>query len=600
MIINQKFEISKELRFSGNLSAIILTAVFLVCMPESDAIPAFPGAEGFGSNTPGGRGGRIIHVTNLNPLGAGSFRSALEAAGPRIIVFDTSGVIDWHDEIVRVNNGNVTIAGQTSPGGITIINGSLWLTGKGSYNNDANSDDTSLFVSDVIMRHIRVRKAPYDNDPVTMYGVKNTIIDHVTVSWGCDESMSITHGQNVTMQWCYIEESCYGCQPEAKHNYGTLVSYNKEGTNFSLHHNFWAHHTKRCPVVNQGNVDARNNVMYDAGQRTSTFNGTNFKIYGNLINNYYKIGPNQESYRADFSRRGGLSTYSPTDVGPQAEVYLSGNVLEDFETVSEIFMTRYQGTSGGICVVDDSSEMEKRCIDSGTCRVGGPMVNIDSAPISTYSADSAYTLVLEKGGAFPRDAVTLRTVDEMKNGTGNWVNCAQGAPGDNLSLKLYVKPVDTDNDGMPDAWEDSLGLAKSDSSDCGEDRDGDGYTNIEEYINWLADELIGGRPPFIPANIKSTGTKKNIYVSNLRISPNPLSGNGNVKMYLAASESSEISGSIDVFDLKGRRVAGRKAQSRIIWNAKDDTGRHLATGLYFVKWRLGNKIIAQKKLAVVR
>ncbi|MFH1759859.1 MAG: T9SS type A sorting domain-containing protein [bacterium] len=559
---------------------LIFTLLFCI-VNNSMAIPAFTGAEGFGANTPGGRGGRIIHVTNLNPLGPGSFKAAMEASGPRIVVFDVSGIIDLNYQTVRATSGDLTVAGQTSPGGITLIKVQIYI-GKGDV-------APSSYASDVIIRHIRLRGAPYEGDCMSIYGAKRVVLDHVSAAWGCDETISITHAEDVTMQWCFIEESCNLCHGESGHNDGTLISYNKEGTKFSLHHNLWTHHSTRVPWINQGSVDMRNCVMYDSDNRGVRFYGTDYKIIGNYINNYYIMGPTFEKYREDFLKRGGWSQYSSLLLA-NSEVYISGNILKGITSLNQTEMSKYQCTySGGICVMDDESQLNANCVEKGMCRTGGPMLNTDTAHVTTYSADSSYNLVLEKGGAFPRDTISLRMVVQVQNETGGFVDCEGSKSGvnfpqDDLSLPLFEKPQDTDNDGMPDAWEDSLGLAKNDSSDCGGDRDDDGYTNIEEYINWLADELIGGNPPFRPMDIKY-GAKSKRALNKLSAHPNPFSNS--IVIPLPGNSRKVNKLSVEIFDVMGKLVWSKRfsaySTQACVWNGRDLSGRTLPNGIYLLK-----------------
>jgi pectate lyase len=250
--------------------AAITLVASMVFSAYAQAVPAFPGAEGYGSVTRGGRGGQVIPVTNLNASGPGSLQAACEAEGPRIVVFKVAGRIDGD---VSIKNDFITIAGQTAPGdGITI---------KGQLRIDAN---------DVIVRYLRVR-TDSDADAVGGRYLKNIILDHVSASWSRDEVMSVYHGENVTIQWCMITEGC-----SDSHKFGGIW-----GNNYSTyHHNLYAHNISRNPrfASGAGFNDFRNNVIYN-WQHQSVYGGEAHQVgndqfssfTGNLIANYYKSGP---------------------------------------------------------------------------------------------------------------------------------------------------------------------------------------------------------------------------------------------------------------------------------------------------------------------
>jgi len=405
-------------------------------------IPAFPGAEGYGSLTPGGRGGKVIAVTNLNASGPGSFRAACDAKGPRIVVFKASGTIDTD---LRIRNDYITIAGQTAPGdGVTI---------KGTLGIGAN---------DVIIRYLRVR-AEGRGDAVGSRYKKNIILDHVTASWSSDEVMSIYHCENVTIQWCMITEAC-----SKSHKFGGIW-----GSNYSTyHHNLIAHNASRNPrwASGCGNNDYRNNVVYNWGYNSCY--GAEARQPGkprfafanvNMIANYYKPGPGTQakvrSRIADPSSRSG-----DADAG---KWWVSENVVE-----------------GSPSVTADNWKGVTKTTPAYRLKKPWPAM-----PITQQTAEEAYKAVLERAGcSLPkRDVIDTRIIDEVRKGSasrgknglvdsptdaGGWPKLATGAA-----------PTDTDQDGMPDGWEIKYGFDPKKVGDGAQDRDKDGYTNVEEYLN---------------------------------------------------------------------------------------------------------------------
>jgi pectate lyase len=216
---------------------------------------AFPGAEGFGSESIGGRGGRIIKVTNLNNGGPGSLQAACSFKGPRTIVFDVSGVIEGD---VTIEHGRVSILGQTAPGaGITIA---------GMLSTRYNPPHV---IDDVVVRFLRVRPSASQGnsgDALQFSQVDRVVLDHISCSWACDETIDIYGARNVTVQWCSIEESAVTGHPEGRHNYGLISG--PRGENVSIHHNLFAHHARRCPAIANGPADVR-----DGGRAGKTNGG---------------------------------------------------------------------------------------------------------------------------------------------------------------------------------------------------------------------------------------------------------------------------------------------------------------------------------------
>jgi hypothetical protein len=417
--------------------------------------PAFPGAEGFGKYTLGGRGGAVYEVTHLGDSGPGSFRAACEAEGPRTIVFRVSGTIALEREL-KIRNGYLTIAGQTAPGdGICIKN------------YQVNFDAEHL-----IFRYLRFRPGDEKGKEQDGFGGggDHIIVDHCTASWGIDETLSINKGSNLTVQWCVVSESLTkSLHKKGSHGYGGLWG----GPGGSFHHNLLAHHSSRTPRASgneeSGLLDVRNNVIYNWGFN-SAYGG---EMWGrNWINNYYKAGPatdkkirNRIFYQKD----------------PRGKMFADGNHVEGFPKISK------DNWAGGIQFAPDGEATE------ATLRVEVPYV---VAPVNTESAVSAYESVLRDAGcALRRDAVDQRVIEEVRTGTathgetygggGKGLIDSQTAVGGWPELKSLPATDDSDHDGMPDAWERQHGLAPENPADGAQDANGDGYTNLEEYLNSL-------------------------------------------------------------------------------------------------------------------
>lgn len=450
---------------------------FAALLP-TQSLPAFPGAEGFGAQATGGRGGQVLHVRNLGSSGPGSLQAALDTPGPRVIVFDVSGVIDGD---VEINQSDVTIAGQTAPGAGITIAGRLFA-----------EYDTS--VNNIIVRHVRVRPPPrpgnisgdqYDGIQFSLNS--RVIFDHVSASWGVDETIDLYEGNDVTVQWSDIAEGAVnaGHPDGAEHNYGLING--PDGHRISVHHNLFAHNKNRNPAIANGPADVRNNFVYNVRHGFIHHNPAAGEY--NLIGNCYKRGPDDvliPFFFDDEEPATGDTTY-----------YLADNFIDD--------PGEYVG------VVDNPWQtpyLHASFADIGKPESDRSLLELDFSsttgyvPITTQSAAVACPAVLERVGAFPRDTVTTRIVDETENRTGAWdahrpANLLEG-------LTAGTPPADTDGDGIPDAWESAHGLDPNDAADAN-DLQASGYMAIEEYINELADTLVG-TPATPPGDMAIPGT----------------------------------------------------------------------------------------------
>ena len=408
---------------------------------------AFPGAEGFGRFSLGGRGGKVLFVTNLHDSGPGSLRAAIEADYPRIVVFKVSGTIELQSHL-RIRHPRITVAGQTAPGdGICLRRYPLVIS-----------------ADDVIVRFLRVRlgdEAGRKMDGIDVSDAENVIVDHCSVSWTLDEAVNTYHGsKNITIQWCLISESLHDSPLQEGHGFAASLG----GFNTSYHHNLLANNAGRNPSI-AGEEDAptisldfRNNVIFNWGHRT--LDGRPRSI--NVVNNYYKAGP--------ASRRDHIVKMQTIYDGSFGRWYIDGNVLVD--TAGKVHRS-------GIVRIDS----EDVPLDSAL--VEAP---VDFAPVQTETAEETYERVLDTAGAtLPRrDAHDVRVVGEVRSGEttyGNGIISSQKDVGGWPELRSTDPPEDADADGMPDAWERPFTAADDLSLEGAQDADGDGYTNVEEYLN---------------------------------------------------------------------------------------------------------------------
>jgi len=413
-------------------------------------IPAFPGAEGFGANTPGGRGGKAIAVTNLNDSGPGSFRAACDAEGPRIVVFRVGGIIDLKKEI-KVSKPFLTIAGQTAPGdGICLRN-----------------YEFSLKTHDVIVRYLRSRPGIGSGREQDALGVGsgsyNVIMDHCSATWGIDENLSPSGSiSNVTVQWCLIAEGLnHSIHHKGAHGYGSLV---RAIGGLSLYHNLWAHNNARNPRLGDNyargpfpTFDVRNNVIYDYGDICSGMTGDRLDV--NYVGNYIRPGPSS-------NRRHGIIVFTDS---ANAAYYVEENVVEGNEAATK-----------------DNSLMFDRTEFKGKKLVTRQTKPFSAPEFKMVAATKALDDVLDGVGAtLPvRDAVDKRIVQSVRDKTGKIIDSTDQVGGW-PEYRAGTALKDSDDDGMPDDWEIKNHLNPNDPSDASIDRNGDGYTNIEDYLNGI-------------------------------------------------------------------------------------------------------------------
>jgi pectate lyase len=613
-------------------SSILLPLLVLSLSELVMAQPiAFPGAQGWGANSAGGRGGTVIEVTNLNDSGPGSFREACIASGSRTIVFRTGGVIDLAEEI-QIFNPFITIAGQTAPGdGIVLKNFPI-----------------SVFTHDVIIRGLRIRigdalptSGPDNRDCISIQsGSYNVIIDHCSFSWAIDENVSIlnpgVHG--ITVQWSIVSEGLFGgVHPKGLHSMGILVSYN--ATQTSIHHNLFAHNGGRNPLI-LGEVDHEfvNNIVYDWGFNADMGEqGIQFKL--DFRGNYYK--PRTVTSYPELPLN--IDFDHTTTLGSRL------HMVNNFFSPDKAFITAAQLAAFGA----------DAAIFSSTSLLSTPSSIVDQ------SAQDAYSIVLDNAGALhpARDATDMRVVQSVRDSTGGLIDCmdasprllntgqvisatsgtirysnlgkpndysaesrkivitggtgvgqirygAEGTPvlidAGNLiyeaalltpwttvpdatsTYEFYARcmnnlggyptygvgsaTTDTDHDGMPDAWESMNGLSPNNAADRNFMTLDAVYTNLEVYLNEFYPQIITAVDPHGSADV--------------RMYPNPWRTTLTIEVESKTSEMKII-----LLDRMGREVM---QQQGLIGNSiKLDRGS-LVPGLYLLLMLDGNKRTVRK------
>ena len=477
-------------------------------------IPAFPGAEGGGMYTAGGRGGKVLVVTNLNDDGPGSFRWACEQGGARIIVFNVSGII-WLKTPIILRAPYVTIAGQTAPGdGVCIAGQSFQVN-----------------THDVIVRHMRFRRGAtnvwYREDSFGGNPVGNIMIDHCSCEWGLDENISFYRHMfdmgdgkpsrkeptvNVTIQNTISAKGL----DTYNHAFGSTIG----GENTTFMRNLWADNTGRNPSIGWGGVfNFVNNVIYNWVHRTA--DGGEFSTMSNFINNYYKPGPltpkdSPVGYRIVKSESRSQKLFPYAQYG---RVYAIGNIMEGNERVTK------DNWDGGIQTSDKDGKLNPDELALMKSNEPFPM-----AHMTILASEKTFDYVLENVGATlpTRDIVDERIINEVRTGEAYYVKKLpkdnpygdhwgmrdrsknedglfkyRRLPKDSYKKGIITDPrqmggypeykgeprVDTDGDGMPDDWEIAAGLNPNDPSDANGDCTGDGYTNIEKYINGISTKV---------------------------------------------------------------------------------------------------------------
>ena len=543
---------------------ILLSLLTHLSIMAQEKPPAFPGAEGFGRYVTGGRGGKVLHVTNLNNSGTGSLRWAVNQSGARTIVFDVSGTIHLTSAL-NISNSNVTIAGQTAPGdGICVADYPV-----------------SIQANNVIVRYMRFRLG---NNNVTVNGAdgwdgfgsldqKNIIIDHCSVSWSIDECLSMGGCEAITVQWCLIAQSLRDAgHSKGAHGYGG----NWGGSGASYHHNLMVHHESRMPRLGpryttqlDERMDMRNNVFYNWGGN-GCYGGEAMHV--NIVNNYYKPGPRTLQRNMNIRKRiaclgirttsyiENYSDYAPT-LHMWGTYFVDGNVNSAYSDVTNdnwtYGMYNQIDASGNDGLYNDEVKEQ--------IRLSAP---IDFIYTTTHSAEEAYDKVVAYAGAsLHRDSYDEQMVNDVKNGVATYGSYGiidsqdDNKPSDAgadwsawPTLNSAPAPIDTDGDGMPDNWETAQGLNPADGTD-GAIVTSDGYTHLEHYLNSLVADITeaqnaGGIPQ---GSITTASTGIGEASSNRTESGNLYSIDGRI-VKRGASESDLSSLPKGIYIFNGKKV----------------------------------------------
>jgi hypothetical protein len=458
-------------------------------LPQSD-IPAFPGAEGGGKYSFGGRGGKVLVVTNLNDDGPGSFRWACEQGGARIVVFNVAGIIRLKSPVI-IRAPYITIAGQTAPGdGVCIAGESVWLN-----------------THDVIVRFMRFRRGETwvgrRDDAIGGNPVGNIMIDHVSASWGLDENMSMYRHMyndstgaieqklptvNITIQNSIFAEAL----DTWNHSFGSTLG----GENCTFMRNLWANNTGRNPSIGwYGIFNFVNNVVFNWVHRS--IDGGDYRAQFNIINNYFQPGPATPKNNVGHRILKPESGRSKLKYHVYGRAYVNGNVMEGYPEITK------DNWNGGVQV----EELPNTGEFTADMKWNKPL---PMPALTIVSATDARQYVLSNAGATlpKRDAVDIRIAEQVRTGK---IAYKEGVKLPETQFKHRRAPIDSykqgiitdvsqvggypeykgtpykdsDSDGMPDDWEKKNGLNPNDAADAGQStaKSKSGYSNIEEYLN---------------------------------------------------------------------------------------------------------------------
>ena len=488
--LQDAFTVTVSDGFGGSAAVLVTVPVTPSTAEPAATLVAFPGAEGFGAYATGGRGGSVVYVTNLDANGPGSLQWAIDQPGSKYILFKVSGVINTQ---IHLTNGNVTIAGQTSPGGITIRG---FVTDESPYQDQAVQAPTD-FAENWILQHIRIRTAPTltGDDGLRLRYTRNAIVDHVSIGNALDEAIEISYSHDITVQNTMLAETVGG------HSFygGILMNYSNPAYGFkldnvSLHHNVFNRIEGRLPEGSREslaaadstmNLELSNNLYWDpnffvalapsTGVVTNA-GGTPYPIYWkiNAVNNLFHV------------RTGFPYGMFDDQIMRNAtnQLYVSGNTMNLYPSLSDyqLFFCCNDFTAAG---ANTGSQAAQK------------LPSRHPFPAITYTpTDSLQTTLLNTAGAWPRDPMDIRLLQSVATNTIATAPRNTNPAGDAL-LPAYTgaapaAPTDTDNDGMPDTWEIARGLNPNVANTNGTHLSPVGYTDLEVYLHELSESRITG------------------------------------------------------------------------------------------------------------
>lgn len=513
-----------------SLNQLIRAAAVLAWIPGAafagSEVPAFPGVEGAGAGATGGRGGKVVHVTNLNASGPGSLQEAV-SGGDCIVVFDVSGIIDLNPAKdgsgkskkskpgkISVTKPNVTIAGQTAPGeGICIKGGALqiaadnvivrYLRSRRGWNAEGDSGDAIEAKGNTVgelaagggqsqqaFDKRKIKKESRGKFIHEFAGMSNVVIDHCSTSWATDENLTCTHVDRATVSWSIAAEGCDYPNPKQtppNHSEGSLWGSGTPDGRSTMHHMLYAHNRLRNPRTTGGTdlppiLTFYNNVVYDWSEHPSHTGSE--RVHLNWLNNYYKPGPDTP----DGIRGVGFEFHGD----PLVRVYATGNIIEGSAAATR---------DNKLAVSWDEHKFKKVGAAERTEMLADRMFG--ELPGNQQTAPAAYQSVLAEAGATlpARDAVDLRIVNQVRTGTGKVIDKETDLPADRRWPDYRSLPPlpDADGDGMPDSWEKQFGLNPRDAADA--PKISQSYSNIEHYFNNSDPTGGGAQIVFISAMI---------------------------------------------------------------------------------------------------
>ena len=569
----------------------ILLCQFMCFSLYSQSIPAFPGAEGFGASASGGRGGQVIYVTNLNCSGAGSLAAALQVVGKKYILFKVSGVIPCAAEVFQ---GDVYIAGQTSPSGVIV---------RGIILDEIYETNTNA--KNIIIRHLRSRPKLGTNLPNQGYvlddglrldGASNVIVDHCSFANAVDEAVQISNSKNITIQNSQLAETL----GEHYALGGMLINYSEAGheqDNISIHHNVWNRIGGRMPELSCESPHCRN--------RTLNFEISNNLFWDQQIQTWYNPctqgGDGCQDFHLNLNFVNNRTIARSTYTGPMASfdllantnnrLFVSGNSMNQYANFTD-YQLFY-------CCNDFNTNAPNT--NQGAAMHLGARHNFPA--ISYTPSTQLLTYALENVGAFPRDPMDRRLLNPLKNNAINnqAINGTDYYNDAFLTDPAQNAPIDSDNDGMPDAWETANGLNPNVQDHNGTQLSKkftgiEGYTNLECYLNELSDKIVGKKNIVVDPGGGTTITGVELNADEriaVVISPNPTDAGITIHIKGELNQNWRF----ELVDVAGKTLMHENdivEPSRNIY-----LPRLIASGVYFIKIYLQDRLI-EKKIVVIR